>query len=92
MAENGVLLKATGLWERTSAKGHTYYVGRWGGVKVLILPNRDRENDDAPPHLLFITEAADRPRKAAATRPSHRKLPERSIADGPDDDITDLWR
>lgn len=92
MAEKDVKLKATGLWERTSAKGNTYFVGRWGGVKVLILPNRDRENDDDPTHLLFIAEAAERPRNAPAARPSPRKPPERGGADSPDDDIADLWR
>ena len=47
------------LWEKTSAKGNAYMVGRLGGVKVLIMPNRDRQSDDDPSHLLMVAEAAD---------------------------------
>jgi hypothetical protein len=52
------LLPACRLWEKTSARGTTYLVGRWGGVKVLIMPNRDRQVDDEPTHMLLLTEAA----------------------------------
>jgi hypothetical protein len=58
MSDN--LLKACGLWERTSAKGNTYLVGRWGGVKILVMPNRDRQGDNEPSHHLLIAEAPDR--------------------------------
>jgi hypothetical protein len=30
-------LKAAGLWQRTCAAGNTYFAGRLGGVKILIL-------------------------------------------------------
>jgi hypothetical protein len=53
-------LKAGGLWAKTSAKGGRYLTGRLGGVKVLILANRDRQNDDDPSHHLFFVEAPDR--------------------------------
>lgn len=59
------MLKAAGLWEHTSAAGNRYLVGRWGGVKVLILENRDRQNDHEPSHHLVIAEAPERPRAAA---------------------------
>jgi hypothetical protein len=51
---NGPMLKATGLWAKTSAKGGQYLTGRLGGVKVLIMENRDRQNDDDPSHHLFF--------------------------------------
>ena len=36
---------ATGLWRKTSAKGNEFFVGRRGGVKVLVLENRDKQSD-----------------------------------------------
>ncbi len=35
------LLQAGRLWETTSGKGTRYMQGRLGGVKLVILPNRD---------------------------------------------------
>jgi hypothetical protein len=57
---NGPMLKAAGLWAKSSAKGGQYLTGRLGGVKVLILENRDRKGDDEPSHHLFFVEAPDR--------------------------------
>jgi hypothetical protein len=65
------MLKAAGLWSKTSAKGGQYLTGRLGGVKVLILENRDRQNDDDPSHQLFFVEAPDR-RQGAQERPQDR--------------------
>ena len=62
---SGPLLKAAGLWERTSAKGNRYLLGRLNGLKVLILQNREREGEGDPTHFLFFGEAAERPRPAA---------------------------
>jgi hypothetical protein len=57
------LIKAAGLWAKSSVKGGQYLTGRLGGMKVLILENRDRQNDDDPSHHLFVTEAPDRQRQ-----------------------------
>lgn len=46
-------LLLTRLWERTSAKGTTYLAGRLGAARVLVMPNRDRQGDDDPTHLLM---------------------------------------
>ena len=54
------LIKAAGLWQKSSVKGGQYLTGRMGGVKVLILENRDRQSDDDPSHHLFFVEAPDR--------------------------------
>jgi hypothetical protein len=37
----GMLHRFTRLWERTSSLGTHHMSGRLGGVKVVILPNRD---------------------------------------------------
>lgn len=47
------------LWEKTSAKGNKYMTGRLGGVRVLVMENRDRKGDDDPTHLLMVAEAPD---------------------------------
>jgi hypothetical protein len=57
------LIKAAGLWAKSSVKGGQYLTGRLGGMKVLILENRDRQSDDDPSHHLFVTEAPDRQRQ-----------------------------
>jgi hypothetical protein len=59
------MLRACGLWVRTSAGGNRYLVERWSGVKVLVLENRDRNGDGEPPHHLIITEATERQRQGA---------------------------
>jgi hypothetical protein len=75
------MIKAGGLWAKTSAKGGRYLTGRLGGVKVLVLANRDRRSDDDPSHHLFFVEAPDRRQGApergdgprgARTPPAHR--------------------
>jgi hypothetical protein len=69
--KNSPMLKAAGLWAKSSVKGGQYLTGRLGGVKVLILENRDRQSDDDPSHNLFFVEAPDR-RQGAGERPQER--------------------
>ena len=57
---NGPMLKAAGLWAKTSVKGGQYLTGRLGGVKVLVMENHDRQSDDDPSHHLFFLEPPDR--------------------------------
>ena len=70
-SNNSPMLKATGLWQKTSVKGGQYLTGRWGALKVLVMENRDRKTDDEPSHHLFFVEAPDR-RQGAAERPQER--------------------
>ena len=58
--QNETLLKAGALWAKTSAQGKRYLVGRLGGVKVLILENRDRQDENDPTHTLFFAPGPDR--------------------------------
>src|SRR5215218_3609268 len=71
------MLKAAGLWSKTSAKGGQYLTGRLGAMKVLILENRDRQSDDDPSHHLFFVEAPDR-RQGAQERGGGQMAPQAS--------------
>jgi len=97
------MLQAAKLWEKTSAAGNRYLVGRLGGVRILILKNRDAGAEGEPDFHLFFAdgsprEAADAPKPAAARRPARRSPYPRPAAaprsDGPplDDRLDDLWR
>jgi hypothetical protein len=77
-ANNSPMLKAAGLWAKSSVKGGQYLTGRLGGVKVLILENRDRQSDDDPSHHLFFVEAPDR-RQGAEERPQERSDGQRGV-------------
>src|SRR3954469_5659641 len=73
-ANNSPMLKAAGLWAKSSVKGGQYLTGRLGGVKVLILENRDRKSDADPSHNLFFVEAPDRrgEQRAPQTHQTHQ--------------------
>jgi hypothetical protein len=71
MPKPSPMLKAAPLWQKSSAKGGQYLTGRLGGVKVLVLENRDRKTDDDPSHHLFLTEAP--PRQGAQERGEGRR-------------------
>lgn len=64
------LIQATGLWAKTSAAGKDYLTGRLGGLRVLIMPNRDKATDADPTHVLLIGEA---PAKTATSGGSERR-------------------
>jgi len=72
------LLQAARLWEKTSGKGTRYMSGRLGGVKVVILPNRDYvEGDPINGHthnLFFQDGSTSAPRPVAAEHaPAERR-------------------
>jgi hypothetical protein len=74
------LIKAAKLWARVSAKtGATYYVGRMGGCRVLVLENRDRKGADEPSHFLFLGDAEagqEQPQDGPANRSARQQRPE----------------
>jgi hypothetical protein len=72
---NSPMLKAAGLWQKTSVKGGQYLTGRLGGVKVLVMENRDRKSDDDPSHTLFFVEAPDR-RQGGQERVDGQRAPQ----------------
>ena len=59
-------LKAGNLWEKTSARGSRYLVGRLGGVRVLIFENRDRKGENDPTHVMYFADGEKRGDSAAA--------------------------
>jgi hypothetical protein len=70
------LIKATGLWRKTSGKtGREYFVGRLGGLRILIFESTDRQGDSDPSHLLMLGDAEERdqsPRQETALAARHR--------------------
>jgi hypothetical protein len=86
------LLQAARLWERTSAKGTRYMSGRLGGVKVVILPNRDHAEDDplnSHTHILYFQDGSatsPRPAERAPAEPRERSRKAAVPRGGPIDD------
>ncbi len=78
MSGSSALLQAARLWERTSAKGTRYISGRLGGVKLVILPNRDHVEGDpvnSHTHTLFFQDGSStspRPAERAPAEPRER--------------------
>jgi len=54
---NEPLLKLAGLWEKTSAKGNRYLIGKLTPhVKIVILPNTRKNSDSDPDFQLFVQQ------------------------------------
>jgi hypothetical protein len=51
------MIPACRLWEKTSAKGNRYLIGRMGGVRVMVLENNRRESEGDNTHTLMFAEA-----------------------------------
>jgi hypothetical protein len=99
------MLKATGLWKRTCQKGADYFACRLGGVKIVILENRDRATENDPSHWLYFSEPtspaessarrSDGARSAPSAKWSFYSPPKQPAhASGPalpGDSVDDLW-
>jgi hypothetical protein len=100
------MLRATGPWKRTSAKGADYFAGRLGGVKIVILENRESGRTESDPtHYLFFAEPTSptgnsaqrhdgaRPTPAPRQSPySTRRRPVNGSGSAlPDGSVADLW-
>jgi hypothetical protein len=87
------LLKAAGLWRKKSASGNEYFVGRLGGVRIVILQNRDAARDSEPDfHLFFAERREDAPQPRAPSRRRSYGVPRAEAAlPLPDDRVDDLW-
>ena len=69
-----VLIKLTGLWERTrrgNTEGQFYLVGQLGAAKILAFKNHRKESDADPDWNLFLTEPT--PPKQANVRNDRRR-------------------
>jgi hypothetical protein len=51
------VIAACRLWEKVSAKGNRYLIGRLGGIRALILENTRPEPGDDSTHTLMFAEA-----------------------------------
>jgi hypothetical protein len=98
--KNSPMMKAAPLWAKSSAAGGQYLSGRLGGLRVLVMENRDRKSDDDPSHHLFFAEAPDRRQSAGewpqersggagATNPPRTPQAQRSGFPGHRDRVTD---
>ena len=59
MTTTDALVKIAGLYENESAAGNRYFVGYCGGVKYVILRNRDA-GEKEPQWNLFIAQRPER--------------------------------
>ena len=78
MSGSSPLLQAARLWEKTSGRGTRYMQGRLGGVKLVILPNRDYvEGDPANGHThnLFFQDGSSTQPRPADRAPAERREP-----------------
>lgn len=64
MTDMNPMLLAAKLWERTSAAGNSYLVGRLGGVRVLVMRNRGAGTEGEPDWHLFFA-GSDKPRQTS---------------------------
>ena len=74
------LIRMCGLFENTSKDGNTYFVGVAGGVKILILRNKNA-GEGEPGWNLCFTARPDKPataRAEVAAAPIPRKRRPRS--------------
>jgi hypothetical protein len=102
MAHDAPLIPACRLWERTSSAGNPYLVGRLGGLRILVLQNRDRQGEDDASHVLVVTTAPERqpsdtaPSQAtvasASSGPSWQSRPGAHDGSGFDDAGRPVWR
>lgn len=58
-------ITVTKLYERTSAKGNQYMIGRMGGVKIAVL--KTPETDDEG-HAIWAVKFSPAPSKASASQ------------------------
>ena len=96
MTGTNSMLQAAKLWEKTSAAGNLYLVGRLGGVRVLVMRNRDAGAEGEPDWHLFFADSSDKARQTSAepakpassarTRGARRayRRPAAQTAGGPD--------
>jgi hypothetical protein len=70
-------IPACKLWEKTSAGGRRYLMGRLGGLRVLVFENRDRQAEGDATHVLLFAAAPDYPAPGAQVQQQARRPPAR---------------
>jgi hypothetical protein len=65
------LIKAAGLWRKTSGRtGREYLAGRLGVLRVLVFENKDADQEGEPTHLLMISAAEDKSQEQSQRLPT----------------------
>lgn len=59
--DGGPMLTAARLFRKQSAAGGTYFVGRMGALRVLVLKSRETADDGAEIWNLCLAEAPAKP-------------------------------
>lgn len=57
MSDYGPSLNACRLYRKTSKNGATYFVGRWGMLKVAMLKSKDTADDGSEIWNLVVSQA-----------------------------------
>jgi hypothetical protein len=86
------MLQAAKLWARRSARGTDYFSGRLGGVKIVILPNRDFAEGDpsnSHSHVLFFADGTPANPGGAPAQPQPAVPRRRARLRGPKQQISD---
>ena len=85
------LAKLARVFEKTSATGNRYFVGRLGGSRLLMFLDRESDSDD-PCWSLFVSPIEER--QAAARNGPQRPAEQPSDRDEKppfDDDVNTMW-
>jgi hypothetical protein len=53
---NALMIKIAGLYEKTSAKGNRYFVGRLNGARLLMFANTEKQGEKDPDWHLYVQE------------------------------------
>ena len=72
MSDYGPSISACRLYRKTSAKGVTYFTGRWGMMKVALLKSKDVADDGAEIWNLVVSQAPA-PQQRADSQPAAAK-------------------
>jgi hypothetical protein len=68
------LIPACRLWDKTSAAGNRYLIGRMGGERVMVMTNTRPEGENDASHVLMFAEAPQySPSQATPAEPSQAK-------------------
>src|ERR687885_1909023 len=86
MMRDAAKVKLGRLYEKVSAKGTRYFIGRLGLARVLLFQSRETANDGGDPVWdLYLQEVEEtRPRPVAGEMPARR--PARARVEPPADD------
>jgi hypothetical protein len=72
MSDYGPSLKAFRLYKKTSAKGTTYFSGRSGNLKIVVLKSKDVADDGTEIWDVLYSQANERPRESQSSYASRQ--------------------